>query len=68
MARIQLEAVGLEFNEGGNTIWIHGPHGTILRVKCSGRVTATRCSAPGPHADVLVEGNITFCVPEEPAQ
>lgn len=64
MARIQLEAIGLEFDEGGNTIWIHGSQGTILRVKCSGRITAERCSAPGPHADVLVKGDISFCVPE----
>jgi len=63
MARIQLEAVGLEFDEGGNTIWIHGSQGTILRIKCSGRIGVTQCSAPGPHADVLVEGDIQFCVP-----
>jgi len=63
MARVQLEAVGLEFDEGENTIWIHGSTGTILRIKCSGRITTTRCSAPGPHADVLVDGNIEFCVP-----
>jgi hypothetical protein len=63
VARIQLEALGLEFDEGGNTIWIHGPEGTVLRIKCSGRITATRCSAPGPHADVIVAGDIAFCVP-----
>jgi len=61
--RIQLEVLGLEFVEGGNTIWAHGPDGTVLRIKCSGRVTAARCTAPGPHADVNVEGDITFCVP-----
>ncbi len=65
MARIQLEAIGLEFDEGGNTIWIHGSQGTILRIKCSGRITTTHCTAPGPHADVIVQGNILFCVPEE---
>jgi hypothetical protein len=63
--RIQLEAVGLEFNEGGNTIWIHGPGGTLLRVKCSGRITAKSCSAPTAHADVIVVGDIEFCVPTE---
>jgi hypothetical protein len=63
MARVQLEAIGLEFEEGGNTIWIHGPGGTLLRIKCSGRVASTPCAAPTAHADVLVEGDIVFCVP-----
>jgi hypothetical protein len=63
--RIQLEAVGLEFNDGGNTIWIHGPGGTLLRVKCTGTITAKSCSAPTAHADALVVGNIEFCVPTE---
>lgn len=62
-ARIQLEAVGLEFDEGGNTIWVHGPGGTLLRIKCSGRITVNACSAPCAHADVMVEGAIAFCVP-----
>jgi hypothetical protein len=65
MSRIQLEAVGLEFNEGGNTIWIHGPGGTLLRVKCTGTITAKSCSAPIAHADVVVVGDIDFCVPTE---
>ena len=63
-ARIQLEAVGLEFDEGGNTIWVHGPGGTLLRIKCSGRITVNECSAPCAHADVMVEGDIAFCVPD----
>jgi hypothetical protein len=63
-ARIQLEALALEFDEGGNTIWVHGPQGTIFRVKCSGRITVKSCSAPGAHADVVVDGDIEFCVPE----
>ena len=62
--RVQLEAIGLEFEEGGNTIWVHGPMGTILRIKCSGRITVNACSAPCAHADVIVEGSIAFCVPE----
>ena len=63
--RIQLEAVGLEFNDGGNTIWIHGPGGTLLRVKCTGTIAAKSCSAPAAHADVIVDGDIEFCVPAE---
>lgn len=63
MARVQLEAVGLEFDEGGNTIWIHGLGGTLLRIKCSGRIRVNECSAPTAHADVMVHGDIAFCVP-----
>jgi hypothetical protein len=63
--RIQLDAVGLEFDEGGNTIWIHGSQGTILRVKCTGRITAKACSSPSAHADLVVNGDIEFCVPSD---
>lgn len=63
MSRIQLVAVGLEFEEDGNTIWVQGPCGTLLRIKCSGRILVKRCSAPGAHADALVAGDIAFCVP-----
>lgn len=63
MSRIQLAAVGLEFDEGGNTIWVHGPEGTVLRIKCTGRIKVNSCSAPGAHADVIVAGDIDFCVP-----
>jgi len=64
MARIQLEAIGLEFEEGGNTIWIHGSSGgTLLRIKCTGRIAVKDCSDPGAHADVVVVGDIKFCVP-----
>jgi hypothetical protein len=63
MGRIQLEAVGLEFEETGNTIWVQGMHGTLLRIKCSGQIKVKRCAAPGAHADVLVAGDIEVCVP-----
>lgn len=63
MPRIVLEAVGLEFEENGNTIWVHGPQGTLLRIKCTGRIQVNRCEAPGAHADAIVAGNIEFCVP-----
>ena len=62
MARIQLEAVGLEFEETGNTIWVQGPNGTLLRIKCTGRIQVKPCTAPGAHADVMVPGDIAICV------
>lgn len=64
MPRVLLECVGLEFEEGGNTLWIHGMHGTILRIKCSGKIAVKSCQAPGPHADIQVNGDIEFCVPD----
>ena len=64
MARVHLEALGLEFEEGGNTIWIHGSDGgTLLRIKCTGRIEAKACAATVAHADVIVQGDIAFCVP-----
>lgn len=62
MARIQLEAVGLEFEENGNTIWVQGANGTLLRIKCTGRIQVKPCSAPEGHADVIVPGDIDFCI------
>ena len=64
MSRIMLDCAGLEFYEAGNTIWIHGQHGTILRIQCSGRITVKSCQAPGTHADIRVNGDIEFCVPD----
>jgi hypothetical protein len=63
MARIQLEAVGLEFEENGSTIWVQGTQGTLFRIKCTGRIQVKPCQAPGAHADVIVPGDIDFCIP-----
>lgn len=66
MARILLQAVGLEFEEGGNTIWIHGSDGgTLFRIKCTGRVTTKSCASPIAHSDVIVDGDIEFCIPPQ---
>ena len=65
MSRVQIQVLGLEFEEDGNTIWVHGPEGTVLRIKCSGKISVTQCSNVCPHSDVQVQGDITFCVPNE---
>lgn len=62
--KVLLEAVAVEFVDGGNTIWVHGEGGTILRVQCSGKIIVNSCVSPCPHADVQVKGNITVCVPD----
>ncbi len=65
MPRVQIDAVGLEFEEGGKTIWVHGPEGTILRIKCSGQISIKCCGHGGSaHADIQVQGDIAFCIPE----
>lgn len=64
MSRILLDVLAIELYEGGNTIWVHGKEGTVLRIKCTGKIVVNSCAAPGPHADALVQGDIEFCVPD----
>ena len=61
----QIPVVLLEFKDGGNTIWVHGPEGgTVLRIKCTGKIRVNKCAAsPIAHADLMVTGDIEFCVP-----
>ncbi len=57
----------VEFNEGGNTIWVHSPSGaTILRIKTTGRINVrSECENVCSHADMIVNGDIEVCyVPE----
>lgn len=55
----------LEFYEGGNTLWVHGPEGgTVLRIKCTGIVKIKRdCQNSYAHADMMVNGDIEICMP-----
>lgn len=62
--RVHIPAVEIEFVEGGNTIWVHGPGGgTLLRIKTMGQVRGKSCEAPMAHGDVLVSDDIHICVP-----
>lgn len=56
----------LEFHEGQQTIWIHGPTGfTVLRIKCTGKITVdAACNNLSAHADIMVAGDIKICIPE----
>lgn len=60
-----VEAAQIEFNEGGNTVWVHAPNGaTILRIKCSGKITVdNQCINVVAHSDMLVSGDIHMCLP-----
>jgi hypothetical protein len=62
---ITIDPVQIEFHEGGNTIWVNGENGNILRIKCSGIIEFGRgCVNTTPHADLMIEGNIHICVPD----
>lgn len=61
-----IRAAQIEYEEGGNTIWIHGPEGgTVLRLKTfTGKITTQPCAgSPIPHADAVLTGDVVFCVP-----
>ena len=62
--RISIPAAALEFTVEGNTIWVIGPDGsTLLRIKTTGKMTASKCeTSPASHADVVVHGDIKFCL------
>jgi hypothetical protein len=62
--RVVIPVSTLEFHQGGNTIWLYGRDGgTVFRIKCKGEIIADRCqSSPNSHSDILVDGNIDFCV------
>lgn len=66
--RIVLPAHSIEFTNGGDTIWVHGPKGnTILRIKVDSirgcKVTALECpDSPISHADMVVHDNVRVCI------
>lgn len=64
---IIVPVAGLEFREGGNTIWVHSTTGgTTLRIRCTGKIVVDdRCTNNVAHADVEVDGDITICLPKE---
>jgi hypothetical protein len=67
--RVMLPALGIELVEGGNTIWVQGKDGTILRIQCTGAIKIKSCATGGgPHADCRVQGDIEFCIPDEKSE
>lgn len=67
MARIQIPVVLLEFDEDGNTLWVHSPIGaTVLRIKSmKGFVVDRACENSVAHADIIIEGPLDICVPPD---
>lgn len=66
-ARILIPVAQLEFNEGGNTVWVHSPlGGTVLRIKCTGSIKVSQCeNSPVSHSDIMVAGDIDICVSKD---
>lgn len=62
--RVSIPVSVLEFEDNGNTLWIHGPAGgTILRIKTTGRIKTSHCKvSPNSHADMLVKDDINICL------
>ncbi len=65
--RVLIPVGAIEFNVGSNTIWIQSPQGgTTLRLKCTGKIKIDQCAnSPISHADIMIDGDITFCLSED---
>lgn len=62
--RYCIDVLCVEFDEGGNTIWVQGKDGTMLRIKTSGRISVDECKvSPTAHGDIMATGDIKICVP-----
>lgn len=63
---VTIPVTALEFREGGNTLWIHGPAGgTVLRLKTlDGKITSTPCQDGTfeSHGDALIKGDLKICL------
>jgi len=65
--QIVIPVSAIEFHNGGNTIWVHSKQGaTTLRIKCSGKINVEQCQdSPVSHSDILIEGDINFCISKD---
>jgi len=64
---ISIPAALIEFVEGGNTIWVHGPMGTtILRIKTMGKINVNgECENICSHSDIVVKDDIEMCLSDD---
>lgn len=64
MSRVEIPVALVEFEEGGHTIWVQSAAGTVLRIKCTGKIVVDeRCQNNVAHADMMVQGDIDICLP-----
>jgi hypothetical protein len=63
--RVVIPVVEVEFEEGGNTLWIHAADGTTpLRFKATGKITSQVCkNSPVTHGDAMIDGDLCICIP-----
>lgn len=65
MNRVTIPASGVEFVDGGDTIWVHGTDGsTILRIKALGGIVTRACGTGPSHGDIMIEGPVHICIGE----
>jgi hypothetical protein len=63
MARNVIPVLAVEFHDDGNTIWVHGLNGTVLRIKTLGKILTDQCTTnPCSHTDIVVKENIKICL------
>ena len=66
--QIVIPVLAIEFREGGNTLWIHGQGGTVLRLKTvNGAITSKSCQSPTSHGDAFIQGNLEICLADDGA-
>jgi hypothetical protein len=70
MSRVTIPLLALEFDIGGNTIWIHDTiGGTAMRIKTKGKITVDQCvSSPLSHCDMIVDKDVHFCLSKNAEQ
>lgn len=60
---VSIPVKALEFMKGSHTIWIQSIYGTTLRIKCTGKINTDVCeNSPISHCDIMVNGDINFCL------
>lgn len=64
---VSIPVGAIEFVNGGNTLWVQSPlGGTTLRIKCTGKINIDSCdTSPLSHCDLIVEGDINFCLSKD---
>ena len=66
--RIMIPVSAVEFVVGGNTIWVQGENGTVLRIQTplGCKISIQReCENICSHADFQTKGNVTICLAKE---
>lgn len=65
--RHQVPVAQLEFDDGGNTIWIHNANGeTVLRLKTVKKIEVQRdCINCCAHTDIITPHPIVICLPSK---